>query len=223
MNNKFNNNDFIKRFVEKNLEQKEYSPFNPPEVYAPPNIERIPKEEFHPFLIELINEHETFSSVLKNFENYLFEWRKNNWSFNQEINNNFKQFFYFFDGKVQIHNQKEEKKLFPLLHKKLIEIGEHNSIDTSYTSIKLMEDEHIKIIQAVAVTFNFLGLSSLISNTNSRIIIYEKIFEQGIAIVESMKLHIFREENILFPLAMKLFNEKDFMVLTLSHDQIDIR
>jgi len=80
---------------------------------------------------------------------------KNNWIFTDAINSGLKQFFNFFDEKVPLHNQKEEKKLFPLLQEKLIETGEHNSKDTSYTGISLMEDEHIKVAQAAAIVFNF--------------------------------------------------------------------
>ena len=113
-----------------------------------------------------------------------------------------------------MHNQKEEKKLFPLLHKKLIESGEHNSNDPSFTGINLMEDEHIKVAQAAAIVFNFLGLGSRLPDRSSQEITFEAAFEQGIAIVETMKLHIFREENILFSQAIKLFTDDELMELT---------
>ncbi|MFA3782468.1 hemerythrin domain-containing protein [Melioribacteraceae bacterium 4301-Me] len=202
------NKDSLKRFVDKGINEKELSPFDPPDAYNPLNIETIPYEKMHPFLKELIDEHKNFAEVLSKFETALMNWKNNNWIFNDEIDIGLKQFFNFFDEKVPLHNQKEEKKLFPLLHKKLIEIGEHNSVDSSITGINLMEDEHLKVAQAVAIVFNFLELGSQLPDKRSREITFELAYEQGMAIIETMKLHIFREENILFPQAMKLLSKE---------------
>ncbi len=204
------NDDPIKRFVEKDKDHEELSPMNPPDAYSPQNIEAIPYEKLSPFLQSLIDEHKVFANVLNKFEDALINWRKNNWVFTDEIDKGLKQFFSFFDEKVPLHNQKEEKKLFPLLHIKLIETGEHNSKDSSLTGINIMEDEHLKVAQAAAIVFNFLGLGSRLPDKRSQEITFEAAYEQGIAIVETMKLHIFREENILFPQAMQLFSSSEF-------------
>lgn len=203
--------DPIKRFVEKNINHEELSPMNPPDAYSPLNIDTLPYEKMHPFLQELIDEHKAFTKVLKKYEEALINWRKNNWIFNDEVDAGLKQFFNFFDEKVPLHNQKEEKKLFPLLHKKLIENGEHNSIDSSITGINILEDEHIKVAQAASIVFNFLGLGSRLPDLQSREITYKAAFDQGMAIIETMQLHIFREENILFAQAMQLFNSDEFV------------
>jgi len=200
--------DSIKRFVEKEI-TSEFSPMNPPDVYNPQNIKQVPYEKMHPFLQKLIDEHKVYTDILRHFEEALINWYKNKWIFNDEINEKFKKFFIFIDDNIPLHNQKEEKKLFPLLHKKLVEVGENNSIDSSVTSINIMEDEHIKVAQAAAIIFNFLGLGAKLSDNRSREITFQKVFDQGIAIVETMKLHIFREENILFPQAMILFTKDE--------------
>ncbi|MDY0082037.1 MAG: hemerythrin domain-containing protein [Ignavibacteriaceae bacterium] len=202
--------DAIKRFVEKDTGSEELSPMDPPDAFDPLNIESIPYENMHPFLQNLVDEHKAFTEVLNKFEEALFKWKNNNWVFNDEINVGLKQFFTFFDEKVPVHNSKEEKKLFPLLHTKLIETGEHNSEDPSITGINVMEDEHIKVAQVTAIVFNFLGLAARLPDQQSREITYQSVFNQGMAIVETMKLHIFREENILFPQAMQYFNEQEF-------------
>ncbi len=204
--------DFLKRDVEKESLEK-LSPMKPPDPYSINNIEQIEYEKLHPFLQELVDEHKAFTKVLDAFEEALISWRKNEWVFNDSIDAGLKQFFISFDEKVPLHNQKEEKKLFPLLHKKLIETGEHNSKDPSFTAINLMEDEHIKIAQAVALVFNFLGLGSRLSDQKSREITFESAFNQGIAVVETFRLHIHREENVLFPQAMQLFSDSDFIKL----------
>lgn len=213
MNNKveFNPiNDPLKRLVEKDIIVEELSPFDPPDAFNPQNIESMSYDQMHPFLQKLIDEHKVYANVLNNFEAALIYWRSNHWIFNDEINEKFKKFFTFIDENVPLHNQKEEKKLFPLLHNKLIETGEHNSKDSSLTGINIMEDEHIKVAQSAALVFNFLGLGSRLPDKQSQEITFEAAFDQGIAIVETMKLHIFREENILFPQAMKLFNSSEF-------------
>lgn len=213
--NKFNSNDDpIKKFVEKDTSGEELSPFDPPDAFSPQNIEPVTYKEMHPFLQKLVDEHNAFTKVLNEFEEVLIKWKKNNWIFTDEINSGLKQFFNFFDEHVPLHNQKEEKKLFPLLHIKLVEAGEHNINDSSFTGINLMEDEHIKVAQAAAIVFNFLGLGSRLPDTRSTEITFEAAFEQGIAIVETMKLHIFREENILFPQAMKFFTSSEFEKLS---------
>ena len=202
--------DEINRFVSKDNNEDELSPFDPPDAYDPQNIEPVEYDKMHPFLQKLVDEHHVFTKVLNTFEEALINWKKNNWVFTNEINSGLKQFFNFLDENVLLHNQKEEKKLFPLLHIKLIETGEHNSKDSSLTGINIMEDEHIKVAQAAAIVFNFLGLGSRLPDKRSQEITFEAAFNQGIAIVETMKLHIFREENILFPQAMNLFTLSEF-------------
>lgn len=209
------NEDPIRRFVGKD-NSEELSPMDPPDAYSPKNIEAIPYEKLHPFLQELIDEHKAFTYALSQFEEAMISWRKNNWIFTDAIDVGLKQFFTFFDENVPKHNQKEEKIFFPMLNKKLIESGEHSSTDDSFTGINLMEDEHIKVAQAAAIVFNFLGLGSRLPDKRSQEITFVAAFEQGIAIVETMKLHIFREENMLFSQAMQLFTDFEFDKLTLQ-------
>lgn len=211
MESKFkSSSDPVKRFVEKNIDAEEFSPMNPPDAYKPQNIEPVAYENMDPFLQKLMDEHKAFTEVLNKFEEALLNLRKNDWSFTNKIDAGLMQFFSFFDEIVPYHNQKEEKRLFPLLHKKLIQSGEHNSIDSSFTGINLIEDEHIKVSQAAAIVFNFLGLGSRLPDLLSREITYQAAFDQGMAIIETMKLHIFREDNILFPQAMQYFSEQEF-------------
>jgi len=208
------NDDSVRRISDKDKDQEALSPMAPPDAYSPQNIEPVAYEEMHPFLQELIDEHKAFTKVLNRFEESLINWRENKWNFTDKINSGLKQFFSFFDEKVPVHNQKEEKELFPLLHKKLIESGEHNSVDPSVTSVNLLEDEHTKVAQAAAIVFNFLGLGSRLPDLQSREITYQTAFDQGMALIETMKLHIFREENILFTQALQLFTSDEFIKIS---------
>ena len=160
MNNKNefkSNKDYIKKFVNKQSEE-ELSPMDPPDAYDPQNIESIPYEQLDPFIQKLVDEHKVFSNILLSFEEALINWRSDKWIFNKDIDEKFKNFFTYIDENVPEHNMKEENLLFPLLHKRLVETGEHNAKDSSITGINIMEDEHIKVAQAAAIVFNFLGL-----------------------------------------------------------------
>ncbi len=74
----------------------------------------------------------------------------------------------------------------------------------------MLEDDHIKMMQLAAVTFNFLGLVSRIPEHTSRAMVLDAAIEQGKALVEHLRLHIFRENNVAFGLAHIYINESEF-------------
>ncbi len=63
---------------------------------------------------------------------------------------------------------------------------------------------------------NFLGLGSRLEYKKSREIVFELAYEQGKVIVETMRLHIYREDEILFPLAMKLISKEELKEMETS-------
>ncbi len=63
--------DPLKRFVEKDGYLQEYSPMNPPDAYSIKSSDTIPYEKLHPFLQELIDEHNNSTSKIKAFEEIL--------------------------------------------------------------------------------------------------------------------------------------------------------
>ncbi|MCH8326637.1 MAG: hemerythrin domain-containing protein [Bacteroidetes bacterium] len=205
-----NTDDQIKRFVEKDTDIEEMSPMDPPEAFAPSTVEPVAYEDMHPLLQKLMDEHKVFVKVLDNFESALTEWKQNKWIFNDSINKNFKELFSFLDNNTPEHNKKEEKQLFPLLHKKLLETGEHSTDKTPKTGVDIMESEHIQIAQLGALCLNFLGLGSRMQDKTSKELTFEYAYTQGKEIVEIMRLHIYREDETLFPLAMKLITKEEF-------------
>jgi len=56
---------------------------------------------------------------------------------------------------------------------------------------------------------NFLGLESRLENKKSRNIIFDLAYEQGKTIVETLRLHIYRLDETLFPFAMKLISKEE--------------
>ena len=211
MNEKqLNTEDPIKRFVEKETEMDEMSPMNPPDAFAPSTVDHIDYKDMTPFLQELIDEHKLFMTILDNFESALINWKKNGYHFHDEINKKFNELFSYLDKNTPGHNKKEEKLLFPLLHKRLLHTGEHSTADEPRTAVDIMEDEHIKVAQLGALCLNFLGLGSRLEDKQSREIVFELAYDQGKTIVETMRLHIYREDETLFPLAMELISEEEF-------------
>jgi len=205
-----NTNDPVKRFVENEKEFEEASPMNPPDAFSPSTVDPVAYKDMAPFLQKLMDEHKVFITVLENFESALINWKKSDWNFNDEINKKFNELFSFLDKNTPGHNRKEEKELFPLLHKRLLQTGEHTSGNEPKTAVDIMEDEHIKVAQLGALCLNFLGLGSRLEDKKSREIVFELAYEEGKAIVETMRLHIYREDETLFPLSMKLISQKEF-------------
>ncbi|MCH7962878.1 MAG: hemerythrin domain-containing protein [Bacteroidetes bacterium] len=208
--NNVNKVDPVKRFVEKETEFEEASPMNPPEAFSPSTVEPVAYHDMAPFLQKLMDEHKVLITVLENFESALISWKKNDWYFNDEINKKLNELFSFLDNNTPGHNKKEEKLLFPLLHSRLLQTGEHSTGDEPKTAVDIMEDEHIKVAQLGALCLNFLGLGSRLEDNKSSEIVFELAYEQGKTIVETMRLHIYREDETLFPLAMKLISNEEF-------------
>lgn len=194
-----NNADPVRRTVEKQNIEEEYSPMNPPDAFAPPNLEKVDYQDMHPFIQGLMDEHKIATERLKEFEETLLDMQKT--GIDRKTFTQLGDFFEFFDLTITKHNQKEEKTLFPSLHRKLKETGEHGNGADELTAVDMMEDDHIKAVQLAAVVFNFFGIAMNLPDPNSRLIVLDTAIEQGKALIELLRLHIFREDNIVFALA----------------------
>ncbi len=207
---KIQNSDPIKRMVEKQSEQDEFSPMDPPDAYSPPGLEAVPYEKMSPFLQKLMDEHATCLKKLDMFEEVLLLLQKNGLVPDPKVDEGLRQFFSFLDDSVVRHNLKEEKILFPLLQSRLLEKGEHGRGRHPKTGVDMLEDDHIKLMQLAAVTFNFLGLAARLRDAASRAIVLDAALEQGKSLVELLRLHIFREDNVVFSLAVKYLTKGEF-------------
>lgn len=205
--------DPVTRNVEKGLEQTENSPMDPPSAYEQPGLVNVKLEEMEKPLQVFVDEHKSAMKFIENFEKALVDFKTNGYRLDAEINEGFGKFFKFFDEELLPHNDKEEKILFPILNKKLLEAGEHSTGENPVTAIDVMEDDHVKFIQLGALTFNFLGLATRIKDETSRIFILDTAYENGRELVELLKLHIYREDYTLFPLAQKYLSKEEFETL----------
>jgi hemerythrin-like domain-containing protein len=184
------------------------SPMDPPDAYAPPNVSPVSPEEMHPFLRKFTDEHVPVMEELNAFEETILSIQKT--GFTKELDAKLRRFFHFFDHEFVPHSRREEATLFPLLHERLIADGEHSKAGVPTTAIDLMEDEHAKAMQLAAVVLNFLGLAFRLPDERSRLIVLDAALEQGKNLVELLRLHIFREDNVLFSLAHRLISSADF-------------
>ena len=87
---------------------------------------------------------------------------------------------------------------------------EHGGRGDAPTATELMEDEHAKAMQLAAVTLNFLGLVFRLPDERSAMIVLDAALEQGKNLIELLRLHVFREDNIVFPLAHRLIAGAEF-------------
>lgn len=206
-----NKTDPVKKQTENGLDDmKGDTPFDPPSAYDEEYTSKIDFEGMSPVLKELVEEHKKAIAETEKFENALVEFKTNGYKLTKEINLAFSEFFKFYDNGLMVHNEKEDKVLFPLLNVKLIEAGEHSVGENPKTAIDVMEDDHVKFIQLGTLGFNLLGLATRIQDPQSRMFIYDTAYDTCREFTELLRLHIYREDYTLFPLAQKLINEKEF-------------
>lgn len=214
LNKELKEKDPVKRNVEKGLEGKEMSPMDPPDAYRiEQTAEKVTYGDMSLVLRGLMDEHNHAIQQADLFEKTLGQFRANGYRFDPKINEVFGTFFKFFDNNLLVHNTKEEKVLFPLLEQRLLECGEHSLSDNPTTAIDIMEDDHIKFIQLGTLTFNLMGLASRLQDQNSRMTVFDLACSNGRELTELLRLHIFREDNTLFPMAHKLISTVEFAAM----------
>ncbi len=209
MNNIFTETDYIKRNVEKDTNgQQEFSPMDPPDAYKPPSIQPVPYEQLSLFLRHLTDEHKIILEELEKFEAALIEVRKE--GITKERNIRLGNFFQFLDETIVMHNLKEERILFPILHDRLLDKGEKSTAPIPETAVDMLENDHIKIMQLTTLSFSLMGMASRLTDIPSRAVLIDTAVEQGKSLVELIRLHIFREDNVVFALAQKHLTDVEF-------------
>jgi len=207
--------DPLQRDANKDEEISENSPMDPPDAYdkEASNVDGIVYDDLTTSLKSMIDEHAELIEYAETFEKALGDFHESSYLFTQDINEKFNQFFKYFDDHILPHNKKEERHLFPILHKRLIESGEHSPGEKKETAVDLMEDDHVKFIQLASLTFNLLGLASRLPDLNSRAMTFDLAYHNGKELIELLRLHIFREDNTVFPLTQKLLSKEELDTL----------
>jgi hemerythrin-like domain-containing protein len=207
---KASKDDPLNRSAEKQTDAAEYSPMSPPDPYSPPAGGEMPYEDMPPYLQKLMDDHRSVEKALAGFEETLTKLREQGLTPDKSIDEGLRNFFSFLDEEVVRHHQEEEKYLLPLLHERLLEKKMHSQGNAQTTAVDMLEDDHVKTMQLAVVTFSFLGLSARLPDPRSRAIVLDAALEQGLALIELLRLHIFREDKIVFPLASECITSAEF-------------
>lgn len=182
-----------------------------PVSYAPPRPAPVALQDMHPFLRRFAEEHAGLLQELDAFEEAILSIGKVGYT--READSRLKQFFGVLEQAFVPHNRREEAILFPLLRERLVASGEHAKGGEGLTATDLMEDEHAKAMQLAAVVLNFLGLVFRLPEQRSAMIVLDAALEQAKNLIELLRLHVFREDSIVFPLAHRLLSAADFDAL----------
>jgi len=166
----------------------------------------------HPALQLFMNEHKTTLTKVEELEATLIEIKKE--GINRERNKKLGDFFGFMDDKIVLHNLKEERVLFPFIHDRMIDNGEHGIGPIPDTAVDMLENDHIKMMELATLTFSLMGISSRLTDPVSIALLIDTAVEQGLSLVELLRLHVFREDNVVFPLAHKYLTESDYEKIT---------
>ena len=199
-----NKQDPLKRMVERQNETEEFSPMDPPDAFQPPALDEVKYEDMHPLIQSLMDEHKVCNEVISAFESTLNAMHTD--GFSKRTLEGINDFFSFFDESIIEHNRKEDDTIFADLNTVLHEKEEY-STGTEKTVVDLMEDDHIKMLQLAAISFNLFGLVTRIPDEGSGMVILDLAVEQSKALIEMLKIHIFREDNVVFPIANKYLSK----------------
>lgn len=210
---KLKDQDPILRNIDKDENLEEFSAMDPPEAYDKERVVGSNYESMDKFIQELMDEHKEVIEKTKVFDEALVTFRDSGFAFTRDIDDAFNAFFVYFDEHILPHNRKEERHYFRILHDRLIESGEHGKGENPSTAIDLMEDDHTKFIQLAALAFNLLGLGTRLRDNESRGMTFDLAFNAGRELTELLRLHIFREDETLFPLSQQLLTDEDFKII----------
>jgi hemerythrin-like domain-containing protein len=200
--------DRITRIVEKGDHDEELSPLSPPEAHSPPGKgQGVEYADMHPFLQSLRDEHEQCLEALTLFEETMDKIEADGPG--EESDDGLGRFFWVLDRVLLPHNRREETELFPLLHKRLIDAGEHSLGVRQETGVNVLQRDHVEFLQISAIMTNFFRLAPRLPDEKSRNFVLNSALQQGRALVEDLRLHIFREDEVMFSLAHRLISSAE--------------
>ncbi len=196
--------DPVDRQPEHGVTSAGLSPMDPPDAFQPPSLESVAAEELHPFLRRLRVEHIPLLQELDRVEEAIRTAREA--GFDAEIDRVMMRFFGFFDGEVVPHFRREEAGLFALLRQRLISSGEHSRGRVATTAVDVMLADHLAAVQFAAVSLNLIRLGSVLPDERSAAMTISAGLREAEKLVELLRLHVFREDNIVFAAAHRLIS-----------------
>ncbi|HJW76737.1 MAG: hypothetical protein A2138_20475 [Deltaproteobacteria bacterium RBG_16_71_12] len=198
--------DPVRRQEERGCDQAEgLSPMDPPDAYAPPGEtggDAADLAKRHPYLRALSEEHARLMEAMALVEEKLAKVAETGFTADADVA--VMRFLETFDREFVPHSREEEARLFPLLHERLIADGEHSKGRVVTTAIDVMKDEHLKAVQLAAVVLNFVRMASVLPDEKSAQLVVDAALGELTKLVELLRLHIFREDGIVFARAQGL-------------------
>ncbi len=197
--------------------QKGSSPFDPPDEYAQPVNNGVTPENMHPYLRTFVEEHAQYSEHLARLESLVAEIRREG-EISEQRFAEIKVFFDYFDSDVVGHNRREERELFPILRRKMLERGEHSCGPNPVTPVSVLEGEHIEAVRISALAMGFSALAYRLQDPASKGIVLSIAVERCEALIKMLRLHMFREDRIAFALAQEFLSEDELESLARESD-----
>ncbi|MCC7071733.1 MAG: hemerythrin domain-containing protein [Deltaproteobacteria bacterium] len=198
--------DPVRRQEERGCDQPDgLSPMDPPDAYAPPGETGGDDADLgkrHPYLRALTDDHARLMEAMALLEEKLAKVREA--GFTADVDVAVMRFLETFDREFIAHSREEEARLFPLLHERLIADGEHSKGRVITTAIDVMKDEHLKAVQLAAVVLNLMRLGTVLPDERSADLVIKAALGELKKLVELLRLHIFREDGIVFARAQGL-------------------
>ena len=192
------------------------SPFDPPDEYSQPVNNGVTPENMHPYLRGFVDEHTEFSERLDRLDSLVADI-KTQGAITDELFTQLKKFFDEFESEVFEHNRREERELFPILRVRMLERGEHSSGPERTTPVNVLEGEHIEAVRISAVALGFCALAHKLEHPESRQMVLSIAVERCEALAKLMRLHIFREDRIVFALAQEFLSPDELEKLGEGH------
>jgi hemerythrin-like domain-containing protein len=200
--------DPLTKQPEVGLDDMGMSPMDPPEAYSPPAADEVDVAGLHPFLRDLNEEHAALSHVLGVVEEALKKIKET--GFSTEVEAALLGFCQVIEYDFVPHSRREEIELFPLLHQRLIADGEHGTGHDPMTPVDIMLADHLKIVQFSAVVDSLVKIASRLADPGAALVLRDAAVRHTNNLVGLLRLHMFREEKILFASAHRLISTSEF-------------
>lgn len=200
--------DPLERQPEAGIVSGGLSPMDPPEAFSPPNLESMSVLDMHPFLQELCEDHSLLSTELKVFEEVIHSVPTT--GFTKQVHDALLDFIDRLDHTFVPHSRREEEVLFPVLHARLLADGEYGKGRVATTAIDVMKGDHLQIVRLSAVIGNFIKIATHLPDASSTLVVRDAALRHAKCLVDALRLHMFREDKIVFASAQRLLSAEEF-------------
>jgi hemerythrin-like domain-containing protein len=188
--------------------QEGTSPFSPPNAYSQPVDNGVTVETMHAYLRTFTDEHADYEAQLGRLESLLGTMRQQK-AVSPEAFAQLREFFTHFEAEVVAHNRREERELFPVLRKRFVERGERSNGPNPVDPCSVLEAEHVEAVRIGAVAISFFALANRLEQEDSKAMVLSIALERTDAFIKHMRLHIFREDRIVFALAQEYLTTEE--------------